>query len=169
VVGYGDATLNGRELAVKTVLDEYTAPLLRGCDSGRIEDIWQMLFRHTYWQGGPVLQTALSGVDMALWDLLGKRTGLPVYQLLGGKARKRIKTYYHVHGDTSEALIERASEAVKSGARVLRYSFSTKNPFQPESGRLYRQPHQDIELNERFEVKGEAGGKRTDAETQSAR
>ena len=152
LVGYGDATLNGRELAVKTAVDEYLAPLLIGREAGRIEDIWQMIFRHTYWRGGPVLQTALAGVDMALWDLLGKRTGLPLYQLLGGRSRDRIKTYYHVHGDTAEALVERARAAVKAGARVLRYSFSTKDPFDPETARRYAQPHQDIELDERFEV-----------------
>lgn len=152
LVGYGDATLNGRELAVKTAVDEYLAPLLQGRDSGRIEDLWQMIFRHTYWRGGPVLQTALAGVDMALWDLLGKRTGLPLYQLLGGKTRDRIKTYYHVHGETAAALAERARAAVKAGARVLRYSFSTKDPFVPEAGRRYAQPHQDIELDDRFEV-----------------
>jgi len=152
LIGYGDATLNGRELTVKTAVDEYLAPLLIGHDAGRIEDIWQMIFRHTYWRGGPVLQTALAGVDMALWDLLGKRSGLPLSQLLGGKTRERIKTYYHVHGNTAEALVERARAAVKAGARVLRYSFSTKDPFDPESERCYAQPHQDIELEDRFEV-----------------
>ncbi len=152
LVGYGDATLNGRELAVKATIDEYLSVLLHGLDAGRVEDIWQIIFRYTYWRGGPVLQTALAGVDMALWDLLGKRTGLPLCQLLGGKTRDRIKTYYHVHGDTAEALVERARAAVKAGARVLRYSFSTKEPFHPESGRRYFQPHQDIELDDRFEL-----------------
>src|SRR5579885_2040076 len=82
--GVGDATLNGRELSVASALRDHIAPLLIGRDPDRIEDIWQSLFRGAYWRGGPVLMTALAGVDTALWDIKGKRAGLPVYSLLGG-------------------------------------------------------------------------------------
>ncbi|HRL14570.1 MAG TPA: bifunctional D-altronate/D-mannonate dehydratase, partial [Aggregatilineales bacterium] len=74
--GWGDATLNGRELAVASALEQHIAPLLIGHDADRIEDIWQYLYRGTYWRGGPVLMTALAGIDLALWDIKGKRAGL---------------------------------------------------------------------------------------------
>src|SRR5579871_5059307 len=96
--GVGDATLNGRELAVATALREHIAPLLIGRDPDRIEDTWQYLFRGAYWRGGPVLMTALAGVDLALWDIKGKRAGLPLYSLLGGKTRAAALAYTHCHG-----------------------------------------------------------------------
>ena len=85
--GVGDATLNGRELAVATILEKHLAPLLIGRDPEQIEDTWQYLYRGSYWRGGPVQMTALAGVDVALWDIKGKRAGMPVYQLLGGRTR----------------------------------------------------------------------------------
>ena len=96
--GVGDATLNGRELAVAEALREHIAPLLIGRDPDRIEDIWQYLFRGTYWRGGPVLMTALAGIDLALWDIKGKRAGLPVCSLLGGKCCEGALAYSHASG-----------------------------------------------------------------------
>ncbi len=109
IVGYGDATLNGRETVVKTLVDNYLAGWLVGFDSDRIEDIWRMLFKGGYWRGGPVLMSALAGVDVALWDIKGKRAGLPLYSLFGGKCRDRYGTYIHVHGTTDDELIEKCS------------------------------------------------------------
>src|SRR4051812_49677122 len=86
LVGLGDATVNGRELAVASYLSEHVGPLLEGLDPGRIEDIWQYLYRGAYWRRGPITMAAIGAVDMALWDILGRRAGLPVYQLLGGAA-----------------------------------------------------------------------------------
>src|SRR5207248_2671044 len=74
------------------------APLLIGRDPDQIEDIWQFLFRGTYWRGGPVLMTALAGIDLALWDIKGKRAGLPLYSLLGGRTRKGALAYSHAGG-----------------------------------------------------------------------
>src|SRR5580700_10258931 len=96
--GVGDATLNGRELAVAAALRDHIAPLLIGRDPDRIEDTWQMLFRGAYWRGGPVLMTALAGIDLALWDIKGKHAGLPVYSLLGGKTREGALAYTHAGG-----------------------------------------------------------------------
>src|ERR1700744_1201907 len=80
VTGLGDATLNGRELAVAAYLREHVAPLLLGRDPHRIEDTWQFLYRGAYWRRGPVTMAAIAAVDMALWDILGKVANLPVYQ-----------------------------------------------------------------------------------------
>jgi mannonate dehydratase len=149
IVGYGDASLNGRELAVKTTIDEYLSPWLVGHDADKIEEIWQMIFRHTYWRGGPVFMTALAGIDMALWDVKGKHYNAPVYSLLGGKSRDRVKAYMHVHGKTDEELIKRSLKKVKSGCETIRYSFDIQNPFDPNIN--FKQPHQDTELG-RIEI-----------------
>ena len=82
--GLGDATLNGRELAVASYLSDHVIPCLIGRDAHRIEDIWQYLYRGAYWRRGPVTMSAIAAVDMALWDIKAKVAGLPLYQLLGG-------------------------------------------------------------------------------------
>lgn len=150
IVGYGDATLNGRELTVQSLINEYFAEWLEGFDSDRIQDIWQMLFKGGYWRGGPVFMSALAGVDMALWDIKGKRAGLPLYSLFGGKCRDRAKIYLHVHGSDAEELISKCRKKVEKGYNILRYSFDTKDPF--SEGNSFKQPYQDpkekrIEVN----------------------
>src|SRR5204863_9274679 len=96
--GIGDATLNGRELAVASALRDHIVPLLIGRDPDQIEDIWQTLYRGTYWRGGPVLMTALAGIDLALWDIKGKRAGMPLNSLLGGRTRHGALAYSHAGG-----------------------------------------------------------------------
>ena len=118
--GVGDATLNGRELAVAAALRDHIAPLLIGRDPDRIEDTWQYLFRGTYWRGGPVLMTALAGVDLALWDIKGKRAGLPLYSLLGGKTREGARAYTHVGGSDAAEVEDGVRDAVARGFRVVR-------------------------------------------------
>ena len=118
--GVGDATLNGRELAVASALQEHIAPLLIGRDPDRIEDTWQYLFRGAYWRGGPVLMTALAGVDLALWDIKGKRAGLPLYSLLGGKTREGALAYTHVGGRDAAEVEDGVREAMGRGFRVVR-------------------------------------------------
>jgi mannonate dehydratase len=98
VVGHGDATLNGRELAVASYLRDHLAPLLIGRDAHRIEDTWQFLYRGGYWRRGPVTMTAIAAVDTALWDIKAKVAGLPLYQLLGGASRDRCLVYGHASG-----------------------------------------------------------------------
>src|SRR6059036_3204420 len=100
VHGLGDATLNGRELAVASYLTDHVCPLLIGRDADRIEDTWQYLYKGAYWRRGPVTMTAISAVDTALWDLKGKAAGMPVYQLLGGRARDRVMVYGHASAET---------------------------------------------------------------------
>lgn len=118
--GWGDATLNGRELAVASTLEQHIAPLLVGRDPDRIEDTWQYLFRGSYWRGGPVLMTALAGVDLALWDIKGKRAGLPVYSLLGGKTRNGALVYTHCGGRDFEEVTDQVRAAQEQGFQVIR-------------------------------------------------
>src|ERR671924_892061 len=100
IYGLGDATLNGREMAVAAYLSEHVIPLLIGRDARRIEDTWQDLYKGAYWRRGPVTMTAIAAVDTALWDIQGKALGVPVYQLLGGRARDHVTVYGHANGET---------------------------------------------------------------------
>src|SRR5580704_8475445 len=102
VHGVGDATLNGRELAVASYLADHLLPLLIGRDARRIEDTWQYLYKGAYWRRGPVTMTAIAAVDMALWDILGKTLNTPVYQLLGGPSRDAVLVYGHANGESIE-------------------------------------------------------------------
>ena len=122
--GVGDATLNGRELAVASALQEHIAPLLIGRDPDRIEDTWQMLFRGAYWRGGPVLMTALAGIDTALWDIKGKRANMPVYSLLGGKTREGALAYTHAGGVDAVACEDSARQKIEMGFKVVRCQVS---------------------------------------------
>src|SRR5574342_1115760 len=105
IYGLGDATVNGRELAVASYLSDHLIPLLIGRDARRIEDIWQFLYKGAYWRRGPVTMTAIAAVDTALWDIKAKAAGLPLYQLLGGRSRDAVMVYCHANGrDIAEAL-----------------------------------------------------------------
>lgn len=142
VVGWGDATLNGRELVVQTLLDSYLKDLLIGHDASKISEIWQMIYTGTYWRGGPVMMTALAGIDMALWDIKGKYAKMPLVDMIGGRSRDRVKVYSHVHGKVLEQLLEGVHRKQAEGFQTLRYSFDTKDRV---SDTWFRQPHQDIE------------------------
>jgi len=118
--GVGDATLNGRELAVATDLEKHIAPLLIGRDPEAIEDIYQFLYRGSYWRGGPIQMTALAGVDLALWDIKGKRAGMPVYQLLGGRTRVGALAYTHASGNDFTEVEDEVRHATEQGFKVVR-------------------------------------------------
>jgi mannonate dehydratase len=120
MTGLGDATLNGRELAVASYLSDHVVPCLIGRDAHRIEDIWQYLYRGAYWRRGPVTMSAIAAVDMALWDIKGKAAGLPLYQLLGGASRDSVMVYGHANGNTVEETVERAKEYRAQGYKAIR-------------------------------------------------
>jgi mannonate dehydratase len=120
LTGLGDATLNGRELAVAAYLRDHVAPLLAGRDAHRIEDTWQYLHRGGYWRRGPVTMAAIGAVDLALWDIKGKAAGLPVYQLLGGAARDRVLAYAHATGRDLDELIGSIEAQLALGYRAVR-------------------------------------------------
>ena len=124
--GWGDATLNGRELAVASALTEHIAPLLIGREPDRIEDLWQYLYKGAYWRGGPVLMTALAGIDLALWDIKGKRAGLPVYSLLGGRTREGAMAYTHCDGSDRYEVEENIRAAQAKGFKAFRAQVGIK-------------------------------------------
>jgi mannonate dehydratase len=118
--GLGCATFTQRFHAVRETLEKHFRSLLIGRDVSRIEDIWQTLMVNGYWRNGPVLNNAISGVDMALWDIKGKMAGMPVYQLLGGKSREAAAVYVHADGTTIPEVIDNARVLIASGYRHIR-------------------------------------------------
>jgi len=120
VVGLGDATLNGRELAVASYLADHVVPLLIGRDALAIEDTWQLLFRGAYWRRGPVTMSAIAAVDMALWDITARLAGMPLYQLLGGASRTGIPCYAHASGSDVPALFDAIHQRREEGFRAIR-------------------------------------------------
>jgi mannonate dehydratase len=120
LVGYGDATLNGRELAVASYLRDHVVPLLADRDAHRIEDTWQYLYRGAYWRRGPVTMAAIAAVDVALWDIKAKAAGMPLYQLLGGASRTGIMAYGHASGRDLPEVLDAIRARREEGFRSIR-------------------------------------------------
>ena len=118
--GIGDATLNGRELAVAAYLTEHVIPCLIGRDAHRIEDIWQFLYKGAYWRRGPVTMAAIAAVDTALWDIKAKAAGLPLYQLLGGRSRDGAMVYAHANGRDLAETVDRVGAYLDMGYKAVR-------------------------------------------------
>jgi len=148
--GVGDATLNGRELAVATALEKHIAPLLIGRDPDQIEDTWQYLYRGSYWRGGPVQVTAVAGVDLALWDIKGKRAGMPLYQLLGGRTRVGALAYTHASGRDFVEVEDAVRRGMERGFKCVRaqvaipglegtYGTSARRKSEETAGRVDQQ------------------------------
>ena len=124
LTGIGEASLAGRGRGVLGILDHF-ADLLVGQDPARIEHWWSELVRGTFWSTGQVIMSAVAGIDIALWDLKGKRLGVPVYDLLGGPTRERVRVYRHLAGDTAEELVE---DALRWREQSSRRSATARSP-----------------------------------------
>ncbi|HSE36979.1 MAG TPA: D-mannonate dehydratase ManD [Blastocatellia bacterium] len=120
IYGLGDATLNGRELAVVSYLNDHLIPLLIGRDARRIEDTWQYLYKGAYWRRGPVTMAAIGAVDTALWDIKGKALNAPVYQLLGGASRDAVLVYGHANGNDIDQTVTAVSGYLELGYKAVR-------------------------------------------------
>jgi mannonate dehydratase len=142
ITGIGDATLNGRELAVASYLHDHLCPLLIGRDARRIEDTWQYFYKGAYWRRGPVTMTAIAAIDVALWDIKGKAAGMPVYELLGGAAREGVMVYGHASGATLDDLGADFQHHLDLGYKAIRAQAAIPGiektyGIAPADGRLY--------------------------------
>jgi galactonate dehydratase len=114
IVGWGEPVIEGRARTVETAVVEMGETLI-GQDPSRINDIWQTLYRSNFYRGGPILMSAIAGIDQALWDIKGKALGVPVYQLLGGLVRDKMKTYSWVGGDRPSDIVEQMKKLMAVG------------------------------------------------------
>ncbi|KAL4960448.1 enolase C-terminal domain-like protein [Aspergillus stella-maris] len=117
--GWGEGTLEGHSLAVEGALDEIITRLV-GLEADDIEHIWQVIWRLGFYRGGPVFMSAMSGIDIALWDLKGRRLGVPVYQLLGGKVRSKVQVYAWIGGDRPSDVEAAAKARIAQGLKCIK-------------------------------------------------
>jgi mannonate dehydratase len=129
--GIGDATVNGREMAVVAYLRDHVLPCLIGRDAARIEDTWQYLYRGAYWRGGPIGMAAIAAVDVALWDIKAKAAGMPLYQLFGGASRDSMLCYAHASGVDIPMLLDRVAALRAQGLRAIRLQCGVPGLPQP--------------------------------------
>ncbi len=120
ITGFGCATYQQRPLVVQSCVENYLAPLLQGRDASRIEDLWNLMNYSGYWRQGPILNSAIGGVDMALWDIKAKHAKLPLYQLFGGATKDAIALYSHADGETVEEVLDQVKSMMKEGYRFIR-------------------------------------------------
>jgi galactonate dehydratase len=120
LVGWGEPVIEGRAKTVGSAVEELLDNYLLGSDPGRIEDHWQTMYRGGFYRGGPILMSAIAGIDQALWDIKGKRFDAPVYELLGGAARDRMRVYQWIGGDRPADVGEAAAEKVAAGFSALK-------------------------------------------------
>lgn len=120
ITGLGDCTVNGRELSVKSYLEDHLIPCLIGRDARDVEDIWQYFYRGAYWRRGPITMAAIGAIDVALWDIKGKALGVPVYQLLGGRSRAGVTVYGHASGADKAEAMDAVAQYKAEGYRAIR-------------------------------------------------
>jgi mannonate dehydratase len=143
VHGIGDATLNGRELAVASYLQEHIVPCLIGRDPRRIEDTWQYFYRGAYWRRGPVTMTAIAAVDTALWDIKAKMASMPLYELLGGRSREGVMVYGHANGADLSETVDEVGRYIEMGYLAVRAQSGVpglKDAYGVGRGKMYYEP-----------------------------
>ncbi len=126
--GWGEPIVEGKADTVAAAIGEM-ADYIVGQAANRIEDIWQAIYRGGFYRGGPILTSALSGIEQALWDLRGRSLGLPIYELLGGPVRERMKVYSWIHGDTPQQLAESALSRVNAGYQAIKMGVPGPNTW----------------------------------------
>ena len=118
--GLGCATFTQRFHAVVAAIEQHIKPFVIGRDVSRIEELWNMGMVNGYWRNGPVLNNAISGIDIALWDIKGKLANMPVYDLLGGKSREAAACYAHADGSSPQEVMDNAQRYLEQGYRYIR-------------------------------------------------
>ena len=133
LVGWGEPVVEGRAETVRAAVGELS-DLLVGRDPRRIEDLWQLMTKAAFYRGGPVLSSAVAGIDQALWDILGRSLGVPVHQLLGGAVRERVRVYGWIGGDDPKQLAEAAAARVEAGLTAVKMNASGRISPMPTAG-----------------------------------
>ncbi|WP_087486296.1 galactonate dehydratase [Brachybacterium massiliense] len=128
IVGWGEPVIEGRAATVCTAVEELSDYLI-GQDPANIEDLWTVMYRGGFYRGGPILMSAISGIDQALWDIKGKACGLPVHQLLGGRVRDRISVYSWIGGDRPSETAKQAQDAVARGFSAVKMNGTDEIQF----------------------------------------
>jgi len=153
VVGWGEPVLEGRARTVAAAVSELMDKYVLGTDASNIEGTWQLLYRGGFYRGGPILMSAISGIDQALWDIKGKTLGVPVYDLLGGTCRNAVRVYHWVGGDSPSEVSEQALELIEKGFTAVKMNIA---------GRLHsiESSHKVKEITDRVaQVRGAIGDK----------
>ncbi len=119
IVGWGEPVVEGKADTVMAAVEEMGRAII-GKDAWQIEDIWQLLYRGSFYRGGPILMSAMAGIDQALWDIKGKALGVPVYELLGGAVRDKMQIYGWIGGDDTKSAVADAQRRVQSGYRAVK-------------------------------------------------
>jgi len=156
IVGLGEPILEGRALTCQTAVKELE-PWLIGQDPTRVVHLWQAMYKHAFYRGGPILTSALSGIEQALWDCYGKSLGLPVYKLLGGPTRDRIRVYGTAGGRDPESAAQSVRAAVAQGFNAIK-----TGPAGPRNGRIIESPAVTARVVETFAAMREAAGSEVD-------
>jgi galactonate dehydratase len=120
LVGWGEPIVEGRSRTVAAAVRELMETYLLGEDPARIEDHWQTMYRGGFYRGGPILMSAIAGIDQALWDIKGQSFDAPIYELLGGRARERVRVYQWIGGDRPEGVARAAEEKIDAGFDALK-------------------------------------------------
>lgn len=137
IAGWGEPIVEGRADTVQTAVEEMSDYLL-GKDPSCIEDIWQVLYRGGFYRGGPILASAISGIDQALWDIKGKHLGVPVYELFGGPVREKVRVYAWIGGDKPQNIAEAARERIAAGYTALKMNATEEMEWIDSAAKVQR-------------------------------